>query len=100
MPLSEFGKARRAYLAAAKRAGHDMGNDSTPWAKQPWDKDDCDTYYSGCSQCDYEVQMFEETKYIHGVGYRGEIRTCHFKRIDAGTQLDIPSMPTKCEGRN
>jgi hypothetical protein len=98
--LTPFGKARRAYLADAKRAGHSMGNESTLWAKQPWDKDDSGVYRSSCCFCDYEVQMFEETEYVKSIGYRGTIKTFHFKRVDAGRQDDIDSMPTKCEGRD
>jgi hypothetical protein len=88
---SEFGKARRAFLRQAKLAGHEMGNNMTPWARQPWDKDESDVYRAQCANCDYEVQTYEE---------KGEIKTWHFSRIDAGTQLDIDSMPVKCSGKD
>ncbi len=47
--------------------------------------------------CDYEVQMFEER---NAVTREYEIQTRHFSRIDAGTQLDIDSMPVKCSGKD
>jgi hypothetical protein len=95
--LTDFGRARRKYLAEATRAGHEMGNDNTPWARQPWDKDESGVHHARCAYCDYEVQMYES----HGGQYeKPGIYTYHFKRIDAGTQLEVESMPVKCEGRN
>ena len=96
--LTDFGRARRKFLAEATRAGHEMVNGVSPWADSPWDRDDSGVFRSDCALCDYAVQMFEEPVYKEGVKMWA-VKTHHFKNVP-GSQEDADSMPVKCEGRD